>query len=95
MSSSARARLTVRHGKNGRSREIALHPSTVTALDRYARLRDELCPHPNAPSFLITVTGIRMNTGTIWHEFDRLRLATGFDRKTLGRRARIHERASG
>ena len=34
-------RLTVRHAKNGRSREIPLHPSTVIALDRYVRARDE------------------------------------------------------
>jgi integrase len=85
------SRLTVRHGKNGRSREIPLHPSTVTALDRYAHARDELCPHPKAPSFLLTTTGMRMNTGTIWHEFDRLRRATGLDRETLGRRARVHD----
>ena len=85
------SRLTVRHGKNGRSREVALHPSTVTALDSYARVRDELCPHPKDPSFLITTTGMRMNTGTIWHEFDRLRRATGLDRETLGRRARVHD----
>jgi len=84
-------RLTVRHGKNGRSREVALHPSTVAALRSYASVRDALCPHPKAPSFLVTVTGIRMNKGTIWHEFDRLRHATGLDRETLGRRARIHD----
>jgi integrase len=84
-------RLTVRHAKNGRSREVALHPSTVTALDRYARVRDELCRRPKAPSFLLTNTGVRLNTGTIWHEFDRLRRATGLDRETLGRQARIHD----
>ncbi len=80
-------RLTVRHGKNGRSREIALYPGTVTALHGYTRVRDELCPHPKAPSYLVTVTGMRMNKGTIWHEFDRLRHATGLDRETLGRGA--------
>jgi integrase len=84
-------RLTVRHGKNGRSREVALHPSTVTALDRYARVRDELCPLPKDPSFLVTDAGGRLHQGTIWHEFDRLRRATGLDRDTLGRRARIHD----
>ena len=31
-------RLIVRHAKNGRSREVALHPSTVTALEAYARI---------------------------------------------------------
>jgi integrase/recombinase XerD len=43
-------RLTVRRGKNGRSREIPLHPSTVQALERYARARDQLCPHPKDPA---------------------------------------------
>ena len=84
-------RLTVRHGKNGRSREVALHPSTVTALTSYARVRDELCLHPKAPSFLVTTTGMRMNKGTIWHEFDRLRRASGLDRETLGHRVRVHD----
>ena len=50
-------RLTVRRGKNGRSREVALHPSTIAALKAYARLRDELCPHPKDRSFLITKAG--------------------------------------
>jgi integrase/recombinase XerD len=84
-------RLTVRHGKNGRSREVALHPSTVTALDGYARVRDELCPLPKDTTFLVTDTGGRLHKGTIWHEFDRLRRATGLDQDTLGRRARIHD----
>ncbi|MGH2850380.1 MAG: tyrosine-type recombinase/integrase [Solirubrobacteraceae bacterium] len=87
----AEARLTVRHGKNGRSREVALHPTTVTALDGYDRLRDKLCPHPKDPSFLVTTTGLRLNKGTIWHEFDRLRRAAGLDRQTLGRQARVHD----
>ena len=42
-------RLTVRHGKNGRSRDVALHPTTVMALDSYARVRDEFYPHPKDP----------------------------------------------
>jgi integrase len=42
----AARRLTIRRAKNGRSREIPLHPSTVTALQAYARVRDELCPDP-------------------------------------------------
>ncbi|MGE5764298.1 MAG: tyrosine-type recombinase/integrase [Mycobacterium leprae] len=82
---------TVRHGKNGRSREVALHPTTVTALDAYARVRDELCPRPMGPSFLVTSSGRRLNRGTVWREFDRLRRCCGLDRETLGRQARIHD----
>jgi len=84
-------RLTVHHGKNGRSREVALHPSTVTALDRYAHVRDELCPRPKDPSFLVTTTGMRLHRRTVGHEFDLLRRAVGLDRETLGRRARVHD----
>jgi integrase/recombinase XerD len=39
----------------------------------------------------VTNTGVRLNKGTIWHEFDRLRRATGLDHKTLGRQARVHD----
>jgi integrase/recombinase XerD len=83
--------LTVRHGKNGRSREVALHPTTVIALDAYAQVRDELCPHPMGPSFLVTSSGQRLDRGTVWHEFDRLRRCCGLDRETLGRQARVHD----
>jgi integrase/recombinase XerD len=84
-------RLTVRRAKNGRSRELPLHPTTVEALGSYACLRDEVCPCPKAPSFLVTTTGGRLNKGAVWHDFDRLRRAAGLDRATLGRRARIHD----
>lgn len=84
-------RLTVRHAKNGRSREVALHRTTVEALDAYARVRDDLCPRPKDPCFLVTNGGARLHKGTIWHEFDRLRRAIGLDRETLGRQARIHD----
>ena len=84
-------RLTVRRAKNGRSRELPLHPTTVQALDSYACLRDEACPFPKAPSFLVTTAGGRLHSGTVWHDFDRLRRASGLERASLGRRARIHD----
>lgn len=84
-------RLTVRHGKNGRSREVALHQSTVAALESYERLRDELCPHPKAPSFLVSNAGTRLDYGAVWHEFDRIRRRAGLDRESLGRRVRMHD----
>ena len=84
-------RLIVRRDKSGKSREIALHPSTVSALGAYARLRDELCPYPKDGSFLITPSGLRLHRGTVWHEFDRLRRHCGLDYDTLGRAARIHD----
>jgi integrase/recombinase XerD len=85
-------RLTVRHAKNGRSREIPLHPTTVAALDRYVRARDDLCPHPKDPAaFFLSGGGGRPSRQMVEHWFDRLRRATGLDHETLGRRARLHD----
>jgi integrase len=44
--------LTIRLTKFNKSRQLPVHPSTTAALTRYDRQRDELCPQPNAPSFL-------------------------------------------
>ena len=52
--------LTVWNSKFQKSRALPLHPTTMKALGSYARLRDELCPHPKAPSFFITTTGTRL-----------------------------------
>jgi integrase/recombinase XerD len=85
-------RVTVHHGKNGRSREIPLHPSTVTALKAYARARDELCPRPSDPvAFFLSGAGGRLTRHHVWGWFDQLRRATGLDRETLGRQARLHD----
>jgi integrase len=53
-------RVTVVSGKYGKSRELALQPSTVQALTSYALLRDRLCPRPQAPSFLVSTAGTRL-----------------------------------
>lgn len=85
-------RLTVRQSKNARSREIPLHLSTVTALEAYACVRDELCPHPSAPaSFFLSDRGGRLTRHFVWRWFDQLRHTTGLDRETLGRQARLHD----
>lgn len=86
------SRLTVRHAKNGRSREIPLHPSTIEALARYARTRERLCPVPKDPdAFFVSATGGRVDRNFVWKGFDQLRNATGLDHQTLGRRARLHD----
>lgn len=88
----AEGRLTVRHAKNGRSREIPLHQSTVAALDGYIHARDQICPSPHDPAaFFLTGRGARPSRHTIGRWFDRLRHATGLDRDTLGRQARLHD----
>jgi integrase/recombinase XerD len=88
----AESRLTVRRAKHGRSREIALHPSTTAALGRYDLMRDELCPRPKDPvAFFLTGAGARPSRDMVWKWFDRLRDTCGLDRETLGRSARLHD----
>jgi integrase/recombinase XerD len=87
----AAQRLTVRRAKNGRSREIPLHPSTVTALEGYARAREELCPDPIDRAFFLSSSGARLSPQRARASFDQLRRATGLDRDTLGRHARVHD----
>ena len=87
----AARRLTIRRAKNGRSREIPLHPSTVTALEGYAHVRDELCPDPVDSAFFLSSTRARLSPQRARQSFDQLRRATGLDRDTLGRHARVHD----
>jgi len=64
--------LIVRDSKFDRSREVALHESTLAALDRYGRLRDVHHPTPQSSSLFISHTGGRLSYRTInWH-FGRL-----------------------
>ncbi len=56
------ARLQVINGKYGKSRELALHPSTVFALAEYAQRRDQLCPGPRASTFFVSLSGRALHT---------------------------------
>jgi integrase/recombinase XerD len=83
--------LLVRFGKNGRSRLVPVHPSTVTALSRYSGLRDALCPQPTSPSFFVTVRGARLADSSFGGVFVRLRHQTGLDARGHGRMPRLHD----
>jgi integrase/recombinase XerD len=52
--------LTVREAKFGKSREVPLHPSTVTALSGYARARERWMPAPRTAAFFVSTTGTRL-----------------------------------
>src|SRR6266568_1338346 len=66
------ARLLVVNGKYGKSRELALHPSTVVALQEYAQRREQLCPRPVAPSFFLGLSGARLHPSNTDKAFARL-----------------------
>ena len=53
--------LTIVRSKYGKSRQLLLDPTTVTALEEYGRHRDRLHPHPAEPSLLVSMQGTRMD----------------------------------
>src|SRR5436305_3630713 len=47
--------LLIRESKFGKSRLVPLHPSSMTALEGYAQLRDQLQPRPAEPAFFVSL----------------------------------------
>jgi integrase len=64
--------LTVRHSKFGKTRQVPVHPSTITALHEYVQARDRLCPRRRTPSFFISRVGTRVIHQNFHHVFLRL-----------------------
>lgn len=69
--------LIVRHSKFDKSREVVLHPSTLAALRRYARVRDGCWPHPRSPAFFVSRRGTRLIYNDAHRTFRRLARAAG------------------
>lgn len=93
--------LLVRHGKFDKARELALHPSTVDALRRYQRLRDQTTPDLNAsdlnnsgpktPALLVSTAGTRLVYCNVHHTFHRLVRLAGLAPRSTSCRPRIHD----
>jgi integrase/recombinase XerD len=64
--------LLVRESKFNKSRYVPLHRSTVEALARYARRRDELCLHPRDASFFVSLRRTRLYPCAVQATFRRL-----------------------
>jgi integrase len=78
-------------GKNGQTRMIPLHATTVAMLAGYAARRDRLCPTPVSPGFFLTTTGRRTQQSAAQHVFGRLVTAAGIHTPPGRRRPRIHD----
>ncbi len=59
-------------GKNGHTRLLPMHPTTVAMLDAYAARRDQLCPATTCPGFFVTTTGRRVQHSGVQHTFAKL-----------------------
>ncbi len=87
----ATGRLTVRFGKFGKTRELALQPSSVDALRRYQRLRRLYAPNTGTPAFFVSLAGTRLRYCNVHHAFKRLVRAAGLRPRSSSCRPRIHD----
>jgi integrase/recombinase XerD len=82
--------LTIRESKFGKTRMVPVQDSTILSLERYARVRDRLCPRTATASFFVSTAGTRLIYACVGQVFRRLR-----DRAGIGTGAdhppRIHD----
>jgi len=90
--------LDARHGlvrvidsKFGKSREVPLHDTAMSALDAYSRRRDQLCPAPASDAFLLSTTGTRLLKPNIHRTFSRLKREVGLRPRSQRCRPRLHD----
>jgi integrase len=83
--------LLVRSAKFGKSRELALHPSTVTVLRGYLRRADRPPPAPNTSALLITSVGTRLRINDAQRTFATLRCRAAIEARSASCRPRLHD----
>lgn len=83
--------LTVRNTKFRKSRHVPIHPTVVSALNRYLVVRARhSATHPDMPLFLSS-SGGRLPTRTIHWVFQRLRSELGWIARGAYAQPRIHD----
>lgn len=82
--------LRILDSKFGKSREVVLHDTTISALSDYERLRDRLYPNPKCDAFLVSLRGTRLRKTCIHHMFPRLVATAGLTPRSPGCRPRLH-----
>lgn len=81
--------LIVHGAKFGKSREVPLHPSTVSALARYLALRNERFSLRMSPSLFVATTGQRVRSKKLWKFWQGVIDGAGL--APCGRRPRLHD----
>lgn len=79
--------------KFNKSRELALHATTVTALAGYVELRDRRWPQPLTTSFFVSNSGRRLSPSSLYKAFGQLLAHAGVapPANSRGRRPRPHD----
>ena len=81
----------VRHAKLGKHRLLPLHPTAVTAIQDYQRLRDQVFPRPVSEALLVSATGTRLLNYNVSLTFTRLARRAGLAARPGGSRPRPHD----
>ena len=84
-------RLVVRDSKFGKSRQLPLHPTTITALREYLETRDALRPKPQTTALLIGTWGGRLRRDVVQHTFRLLRHRVGLHARPGTAPPRAHD----
>lgn len=83
--------LVIRDSKFGKSRQVFLHPTAITALRAYERARDRKFPEPTAGTFLVNSRGGPLDEHNIQHTFAVLIAAAGIQAPPGQRAPRLHD----
>lgn len=83
--------VTVRDSKFGKSRELPLHATTVTALREYLRIRDEHQHGSVSDALLISPAGTRLIYCNVHATFRQLRADAGLTARSSACRPRVHD----
>lgn len=83
--------LIVRHGKNGRSREIPLHYTSLHALLAYRRNVDRAIPRPASPALLVSIRGTRLCSSAVHPTFRAMVQRAGLQPRGARCRPRLHD----
>ncbi len=83
--------LVILDSKFGKSRQLFLHPSTITALGNYEQVRDHNFPGRAAVTFFVNSRGGRLDPGNIQHSFRQVTMAAGIPTPPGRRAARLHD----
>lgn len=84
-------RMNLFDSKFGKSRQVPLHPTTLTALRRYAQARDRDPLSSNSNAFFMFDKGRVLKHAHIWRAFDGLRRELGWRSRGDYRYPRIHD----
>ncbi len=83
--------LLIRYSKFGKSREVALHATSVEALRCYAELRDREVRCPRSSAFLLSSVGTRLHYSNAHFVFQQLVRDAGIRARSEACRPRPHD----